>query len=186
MVSDSLTLDLIAGMLDDAYVGQTVTESLMFDLMAGFAVFVGLFLLSGTSWMLYNAVKNLRTSARRDEFDPVEARVLGSELTVSTGESTSYNPNIEYEYTVAGKTYTSESVYPGTDFDIQNKSTAESLVETYSEGDIVEAYYDPANPTDAFLENKSVATGSIIIIITTGFGTVVGLGLVIGGALWLL
>lgn len=162
------------------------TEGQMFRVMAGFAALVGLFFAGSGLWMLSNGLKSYRASGRRDAFEPVEARVLESELRVSSGEKTSYIPEIEYEYTVAGTTYTSDSVYPGPDFDIQNRNTAESLVDTYSESEIVEAYYDPENPTDAFLENESVATGSLVIMLISGVMTVVGVGLVVGGAFWIL
>lgn len=162
------------------------TEGQMLRLMAGFAAVVGVLLAGGGSWMLFNGLRSFRTSARRDAFEPVRAQVLGSELRVSSGENTSYVPEIEYEYTVADRTYTSDSVYPGSDFNIQNRDVAESLVDKYSEGELVEAYYDPEAPTDTFLENKSVAAGSAVVMLVSGVTTVVGLGLTVGGALWML
>lgn len=162
------------------------TESQMLQVMAGFAVLAGLLFAGSGSWLMYTSVKKYRTSARRDAFEPVEAQVLGSELRVNSGESTSYIPEIEYEFTVAGETYTSDSVYPGTDFNIKNRDFAESLVDRYSEGEVVEAYYDPEDPTDAFLENESVATRSIVFAIISVPFVLVGAGLVVGGTLWIL
>lgn len=158
----------------------------LFRVFAGVAALLGLFFAGSGMWMLSNGLESYRTSRRRDAFEPVEAQVLESELRVNHGETVSYIPEIEYEYTVAGTTYTSDSVYPGPDFDVQNKNAAESLVDTYSEGENVEAYYDPENPTDTFLENESLSIQSVVIMIISGVFTVVGIGLVVGGVIWIL
>jgi hypothetical protein len=173
-----------------------VSENLMLQVMGGFVVFVGLLFASSGSWFGFKSIKSYQTSARRDEFVPVQARVLGSELgrksgqTVSAGTTgggtSSYVPKIEYEFTVAGQTYTSDSVYPGTDWDIQDRNTAESLVDRYSQGDVVEAHYHPDDPTETFLENESVATKSVATLAFSGFVTLLGVGLIVGGTLWIL
>lgn len=172
------------------------SESLMLRVMGAAVVFVGLLFAGGGCWFVFKSIKSYQASTRRDEFAPVEARVLGSELSrksgqtptgqTPTGQTTSYVPKIDYEFTVAGETYTSDSVYPGTDWDIQDRTTAQSLVDRYSEGDVVEAYYDPDNPTDSFLENESVATKNLATVVFSGFVTLVGVGLIVGGTLWIL
>lgn len=170
------------------------SEDMMLRLMGGAAAFVGLLFAGIGSWFGYNSIKSYRTSARREEFVPVEARVLRSELSRKSGESAgtstggtpSYIPKIEYEFTVAGTTYTSDSVYPGTDWDIQNRNTAQSIVDRYVEGDVVEAYYDPDDPTETYLEDESVATRNLAAMAFSGFVTLVGVGLVVGGTLWVL
>lgn len=170
------------------------SEDMMLRLMGGAAVLVGLMFAGIGSWFVFNSIKSYRTSARREEFVPVEARVLRSELSrksgqhagTGTGGSISYIPKIEYEFTVAGTTYTSDSVYPGTDWDINNRNTAQSIVDRYAEGDVVEAYYHPDNPTETFLEDESVATRNLTAMAFSGFVALVGVGLIVGGTLWVL
>lgn len=162
------------------------SESDFFLLIAGFVAVVGLFFAGIGAWLLRSAIEKYRSAARHDEFVPTEAEILTSDLTASTGTQGGgkhYVPEIEYEYTVEGTTYTSDSVYPGTDFDIQAKSVADSLMEAYPAGSVVEAYYDPDDPTSAFLETRSEGTKAVLSLAMAGGCLFLTLGLITGAVL---
>ena len=101
---------------------------------------------------------------------PTVATVLSSEVDTS-GDTT--NIDITYEYTVDGETYRSSNIYPGV-FDLN--SNAESIVADNPEGATVTAYYDPENPSNAFLVKTK---NTLLLLLLTVFGvllTVVGVG----------
>lgn len=142
-------------------------------------------------YIVYVGFRKGRASSRRDEFVPVRARVRSSELGEyrSSGagrhgtSTTRYQPEIEYEYRVDGETYTNDSVWPGEDLRGTNEEKRRAVVERYPEGETVEAFYDPGDPSVAFLENESQSTASItLIVFGAGFALTgllaVGFGLV--------
>jgi hypothetical protein len=103
-------------------------------------------------------------------FESTDATVLSSEVDTS-GDTT--NIDITYEYTVDGETYRSSNIYPGV-FDLN--SNAESIVADNPEGATVTAYYDPENPSNAFLVKTK---NTLLLLLLTVFGvllTVVGVG----------
>ena len=95
---------------------------------------------------------------RIDSYESTEATVLSSEVDVevrndpdSSGRERTYYPEVTYEYTVDGQTYESSNVMPGPGRSSTGENRAESLVEDHPEGETVTAYYDPENPSNAFL-----------------------------------
>ncbi len=148
-----------------------------FDLFGvAFAVFALPFVLMGL-YLLYIGVRKWRISGRRTEFEPVRARILSSDLRKSTGGRSGgvkWVPEIEYEFTVDGETYTSDSVWPGGDLAGTDEDHRQAIVDRYPEGEVVEAFYDPRDPSVSFLENESRGVASILLI-------VFGVGFVLAG-----
>jgi hypothetical protein len=143
------------------------------DLPPG-ALLTAPFVLIGTL-VLYLSVKKLQRSSQRDEFVPVEATVLRSDLRVEEevdrgSKTTTYFPEVEYDYTVDGDTYTSDSVYPGRVGGTSNRSDNQSVVDDHPPGAEVEAYYHPEDPSRSFLVDKSSTRAAL-------FGILAGLGL---------
>jgi hypothetical protein len=87
---------------------------------------------------------------------PVEATVLSSTVADFSTRSERYLPEIEYQYTVNGKTYRSARVTPvlawGT------KASATRLVGKYIVGETCTAYYNPRKPGEACLLRRYSAT----------------------------
>lgn len=85
-----------------------------------------------------------------DDYEPVEATVISSEVVSGTeGDS---KPAITYEYTVGGRTYTSSNVLPGPGE--SSAGDAHQIVDNHPEGKQVTAYYNPENPSESFLVKK--------------------------------
>jgi hypothetical protein len=143
---------------------------------AGFLALIGI----GFGWfgvsLLRSGVATLRVSRRREEYEPTTARVLHSEVTVRNDNNV---PVIEYEYTVAGETYKSDSVYPGRVRTPDRPRTLD-VVTDHPEGERVEAYYDPADPATAFLVDESAGSG---VVATVAGLVLLGIGIgAFGGA----
>ncbi len=154
-----------------------------------FAVFALPFLGLGI-YMIRTGVRKGRISSRRDEFEPVRARVRSSELrkhtSTSGGGGVWWAPEIEYQYSVDGETYTSDSVWPGEDMSGTDRERREEIVDEYSEGEVVEAYYDPADPSVAFLENESRGGASVLLVVMGASATVAGVAGVAFGLVFVL
>jgi hypothetical protein len=108
---------------------------------------------------LYNAVETFRASGRKSAYEPVEAEVLDSTLDTDSNmddTTSTYIPRIEYEYTVDGETHVSDNLYPGPVTAGSNaRDEQQQIVDRSPEGETVEAFYDPEDPADAFLESES-------------------------------
>lgn len=85
---------------------------------------------------------------------PVEALVERAEVIAQSGSGrnrrTNYVPSITYRYSVQGREYVSDTVLP-LSFSSSNRSWASAIVARYQPGAKATAYYDPANPAEAFL-----------------------------------
>lgn len=80
--------------------------------------------------------------------EQTEATVISSGVDPA---SDGYLVEVTYEYTVDGRTYESSNVYPGPGQTTKSQFEAEDVVEQYPEGETVTAYYNPENPSEAFL-----------------------------------
>jgi len=127
-------------------------------------------------------------SQQRDaaaNFEPVTATVLASDVVSSrtgnpgaSGNVTSYQPRIEFQYEVDGKTHRSKRfAYLASRFD---RETVEGIVERYPVGGRCTAYYNPAIPEQAILHRSAEAgefTGAYvvaIVLVSTGLFMLVG------------
>lgn len=99
----------------------------------------------------------------------VDGTVTSSEVERdSSRRGVSYDPDIEYEYSYNGQTYSNDNVKPGAGSISMSRSEAESLVSNYSEGDVVTVYIDAESPSTSWLVNElpigTIVTSSLISI----------------------
>ena len=71
-----------------------------------------------------------------------------------TGSRDSYHANVIYEYDVIGKVYTGRKVGFG-EYGREDEVHATKISEKYPEGEAVDVYYDPDQPSDSVLEPGS-------------------------------
>lgn len=98
-----------------------------------------------------------------DAFEPTEAEVVSSRVSTSTegGDGVIIN----YRYRVDGTSYESSNVWPGPGDPTKDHFEAEEIVENHPKGAEVTAYYDPQDPSDAFLlEDRSVMPLLILVM----------------------
>ena len=96
------------------------------------------------------------------------ARVLASEVREhvrydSDNQSQfSYEPVVEYSYTVGQQTYSSRRIaYGANSF---GRGQAQKMIERYPVGSAVTARYNPANPAEAVLETKAAGAALFLIL----------------------
>lgn len=69
----------------------------------------------------------------------------------TSAETTVYRPAVSYTYTVEGETYTADSIMFGTEVATNGQDRAERVRSQFEAGEPVTVYYDPGDPSDAFL-----------------------------------
>lgn len=99
----------------------------------------------------------------------------------TTGQHVDHYAEVTYRYTVDGETHTSANVLPGPGFWLRGEDWARGVVADHPEGATVTAYYDPANPSAAFLVKDTspwppVLAGIGVLIAVLGIREVVGGG----------
>jgi hypothetical protein len=117
--------------------------------------------------------------AKVRSFVPVDAKVLARGMEKKTsrtrrgGTTTRYYPWVRYQYTVDGHGYVSDRVYPYTEGG--SADWAQSAIAPYREGQPCEAFYDRADPQQAFLVRHYSFTPYMLLCIgATALATVLG------------
>lgn len=136
------------------------------------AAFCSIFLGVGAT-MLYNEHRRLTT------YRPVEATVLGTRVEEhSDSDGSTYEPVVEYRYYVNDRPYTATRVTP---LKMSRSGRwAHRIIANYRTGATYTAYYDPAEPSEAFLmRTRSFLPWAFVAIPTIGL---VILGVVFRGS----
>lgn len=100
----------------------------------------------------------------------------------TSGYSTSYYPNVVYEYEVNGQRYQNNRMYVGMQVGRGNYMTIQQQINHYPVGSPVQVYYDPNNPSQSVLERTSpgsrvlgFAVILIIVILVVTVGITMGM-----------
>lgn len=135
-------------------------------LQIGGLICMGIFILvflGGGGYMIYRSVQD-RKKARASLTWPstqgrvIESRVVESHSSDSDGDTTTnYRPYIKYEYEVVGSTFTSDKLAIGPAVSTSNYRKSEEKVKRMPVGAAVTVFYNPDDPTDAVLEQRSNA-----------------------------
>lgn len=110
---------------------------------------------------------------------------VSSSYSSESGTSTSYTPELLYEYEVLGHRYTGEKI-AFTVVGYGDRRSAQTIVDRYLPGNQVRVYYNPSNPGEAVLE-QSAGTGNralvwvAVIIVVILCISIVPILLVFGG-----
>ncbi|KZN22913.1 hypothetical protein A4G99_17625 [Haladaptatus sp. R4] len=111
-------------------------------------------------------------SAQVDKYTPVKRRpVIGN---------TQYRANVTYTYSVQGKKYTSNRVFPGHYTAYATEKPIAKVANTYHHGEPVTVYYSPSNPSASYLVKRYafvpgflamvIAPYIAAVLLTPGFG----------------
>lgn len=122
---------------------------------------VGLAMVGGGGYMWYEQ------NQRIDSYESTEGTVRSSDV-YDDPDGGNYI-DITYEYIVDGETYRSSNVQPGFGEVSVSRSRAEEFVENHSEDEPITVYYDPENPSNAYL----IGEQSLVFIGMAGFGAVI-------------
>jgi len=103
----------------------------------------------------------------------VESRIDENRSTDSEGEvSISYRPYVRYEYQVGGETFASDKLYIGLANYSSNRQNAQQTVSQYPVGAVVNVFYNPEDPRDVVLQQKTGGSAALvvgIILLVIGF-----------------
>lgn len=104
-------------------------------------------------------------------FEPTTGTVLATELATATKNRR--KPLVKYEYTADGETYENDKIWPGGPMAKQmGPRLSHDYLAQYPEGEETTVYYDPADPSNAFIDRSSTKHWY-------AFAIVVGLGLLV-------
>lgn len=95
-------------------------------------------------------------------YRPVEAMVVSTRVAEHRGKSTTYSPEVHYRYKVGDVTYISRNVLPF--HESASYAWAQEIRHHYHSRQSTEAYYDPANPGDAFLLRRYSFTPYVFVL----------------------
>lgn len=107
-------------------------------------------------------------------YQPIEVTILSERLIRSdSGESgTTYRAEITYSYSIEGKTYQSNNVFP---IKISGpRSQAQRVLDQFEPEETVEGFYNPEDPSQAFLIKKYSILPYIFILFPVIFLCVAG------------
>jgi hypothetical protein len=131
----------------------------------------------------FGAVDYLQQGAVVDRAVEVEATIVETEVTATSGGSSStgadYQPRVTFSYEYDGQSYTASGVFPGAvppSYDTE--SAARAVLEGYEPGATVTAHVDPESPDSAFLEPRRTNT-PLVLMALGGLFAVVGAGSVL-------
>lgn len=132
---------------------------LLFALLCG-GVFV-LALVALGVFMIAYSVRSRKKAEASQSWPSTVGQVIAAEVkqSVSTDDDdrvryASY-PSVEYEYQVAGQTYTGKQIAFGGVVATGNRNKAAAQLARYPAGGQVTVYYNPEKPSEAVLERKA-------------------------------
>jgi hypothetical protein len=109
------------------------------------------------------------------DYVAVDATVVSSNVDIDESRDLSsreneidrtHYPNVTYQYTVDGTTYTNDNVFPGPGRYSKGVGKARDVVENHPEGKQVTVYVNDADPTESYLldETEPLAHGAFLVV----------------------
>ena len=93
-------------------------------------------------------------------------KIKTSFLGVGSGNDPTPGTYLTYTFEVEGKTYESWCISPG--LRMSSRSIAKGTVKRYPRGAAMTVYYNPRNPSDAYLENKARSRAVFWVVAVLG------------------
>jgi len=130
----------------------------------------------GYAWLLHRRAEVV-ASWPRTQGEFLESRVERERSSSTHGASITFAPRIRYQYEVQGRRFTSVKIAVGGTLDTSSEERAAERTHRWPVGAAVPVFYNPRDPSEAYLETDAESVWFIGAI-----GAVVGLvGLGIAG-----
>jgi|TARA_B110000438_G_scaffold289915_1_gene325019 hypothetical protein len=111
--------------------------------------FCSIFMLAGT-WLSLKALSQVRKAKEAQSWPTVQAELSACELlNTSDGDAIVHEVEVTYHYTVNKQLYTSSRIHPA--YSSSSASGHENLYHKLNTAAVVEAFYDPKDPSVSFL-----------------------------------
>jgi hypothetical protein len=135
-------------------------------------------------YLVFASIRGRRKAQASQNWPTATGRVLEARLQHSTTSdaegdmTTSYYPQVEYEYVVQGQTFHGNKIAFGPQKTSSSQSKAQTTLASYPPGVAIPVYYNPVQPQEAVLEKSAPAgmMGLIIGIILVVISACLGLG----------
>ncbi len=121
------------------------------------------------------AVIAIRQERRLATYVEGQATIVSTSVETTTttrakggGTSTSYEPVVEYEYVVDGRTYRSKELSPSS-FVWRSAGFAERVLERFQVGWQYPCWHDPDDPSEAFLLRETIFLPYFLVVIAAPF-----------------
>ncbi len=121
-------------------------------------------------YLIIRSNKDKQKAQSSQQWPSVMGRIVASEVRESSSmdsegdTSTMYKPYVQYEYNVMGSPFTGEKVSIGLTVSHGSPSQPREIVAKYPVGASVPVYYNPENPADAVLEQRSGSSKVSLIL----------------------
>ncbi len=122
--------------------------------------FIALILFGIAAWLLVPGVRELRQALASRSWPSTPGKIVSADVVdvapvntdMDSRHRESYRPVIEYAYEVNGKSYrANHRVFGDESISYGSQSKAEAIIADYPPEQVVQVYYDPANPATAAL-----------------------------------
>ena len=142
------------------------------------------FLFAGLFGMVVGA-SQFFTGVRNSKWPATNGRIIASDVLVkerSNRDTTYYQPQVTYAYSVAGQDYRSSQICAG-DYESSDITRARTITDKYPREMAVTVFYNPHDPANAVLEpGLSLSTILIFVVGAVFFiAAILGLFGIIGG-----
>ncbi|TSA24789.1 DUF3592 domain-containing protein [bacterium] len=142
------------------------------------------FLFAGLFGMVVGA-SQFFTGVRSSKWPATNGRIIASDVLVkerSNRDTTYYQPQVTYTYSVAGQNYRSSQISAG-EHESSDIRRARKITDRYPREIAVTVFYNPRDPANAVLEPGMSISAILIFVLAAGFFVAAILGLlgIIGG-----
>jgi|GEM_PF-2025744 len=152
---------------------------LIYFLILPISLGVGIFL-TGLVLLAIESRRNLKKDVETHNWETTGGKILSARLDENPPDEkgnkdphpeTTYIPVMEFVYTVNGKEFTSNNIFPG-ESENYNQSAAQEILGKYQVNSYVAVRYDPADPSISTIEDLPRRTNRLRMIglLLTWFG----------------
>jgi hypothetical protein len=127
-------------------------------------LFISMLCIAGAVFVYVKRRNRFSRAMRELKFPVISGKIISSSLREETHESENdmghrekshtWHPEIHYAYEVSGSTYQSTRYALISEPSFSNLEQAEKFRSRFNTGDPVQVHYDPANPSNAYLDDK--------------------------------
>ena len=143
-------------------------SNLLFALVCG-GFFIFVFFAGGVAAIIFG-IRNPKKATESQSWPKATGKITRAEVVRETDTdeegftSTTYRPDFEYQYEVAGSEFSNTRVSFGGTTSYSSKKKAEEKLNQYPLNGTVNVYYDPQSPAESVLVQGTKGTMGLVIL----------------------